>query len=128
MSVGNDCIDYHFPEALYLQGVADTYIWLLARLAEDIAHRAAGCPLACCLDLDVHHVRPDDGRVNDGGHGTRVMHRRGGKAIVEAVGISEEGEEVSYKGCYRATSSTQRTTRGTWAGRRIPTRAARPSR
>src|SRR6266699_1344578 len=35
------------------------------------------------------------------------MYRRGGKAIVETVGIPEEGEEVGYEGRYRAASSSQ---------------------
>jgi hypothetical protein len=54
--VRDDRVDYHIPEALYLQGVTDTHIWLPACFAEDIAHRAAGCPLTRCFDLDVHHV------------------------------------------------------------------------
>src|SRR6266849_241880 len=35
------------------------------------------------------------------------MRRRGGKAIVEAVGIPEEGKEVGYEGGYRAIGSSQ---------------------
>jgi hypothetical protein len=39
--IGNDCVDYHLPKALHLQGIANTHIWLLTRFAVDITYRAA---------------------------------------------------------------------------------------
>src|SRR5258708_5591321 len=105
--IGNDCVDYHLPEALHLQGIANTDVGRLALLAKDVTHCAAGCPFTLRLNLDVHHVCPDDGGIDDGGYSAGIMHRRSGKAIVEAVGIPEEGKEVSYECCYRAIGSSQ---------------------
>src|SRR5260370_33783846 len=48
---GNYCVDYHLPEALHIQGIANTDGRRLALLARDVTHRAAGWPLTLRLNL-----------------------------------------------------------------------------
>src|SRR5260221_14435464 len=91
--IGNDRIDYHFPEALHLQGIANTDVGRLALLAKDITDSAARREFARCFYGNIHHMRPYDGRINDGGYSAGIMHRRGGEQRRVGGGVPPEGKK-----------------------------------